>query len=915
MKFIQLDILNLASLDRPTGETINFEEGVLGDSTIFSIVGPTGSGKSTILDAICLALYNRAPRYPRKKGERNQNIVIYGEKEEDEKNRPAPTEAKNILTKGRKHGYSKLTFLANNGMIYRAEWHVHFNRKNYTEPENLLYRISGDNGHFVEEPADWNELPQIIGLEYDQFLHTVLIAQGSFANFLNAKEEDRYRLLEKLVGCEDMYVRIANEIKQKKEEADASFKAVETSLSSLKDDLIASPDELQQLVEKISALEVVEARIKEEIVKVTEALTWHHQEATYTENIKKYQEQLSNALSAIEAAKADFGQLSLHDATLPAVALYDDAEDCTREISQLQASQQQLELQRQQQEEKIRQEEQRLVGLKEAAQKAQEEIEKLKPYIDRARTLKGELALVETLHNKDTEQKELSRLQKRDQEMTVQLSELNIEALDKEVKTLHSSYALLTSENLEHCRQQLVDGEPCPLCGATHHPYRSEATFSPVVSALNELLKDKENQLKQQMLKQQKLFKEQGEAKGRMKELSNHIHQFSISAEKLQKELAFNVSVLTYNNAKDEVLAKTASLKAEIGEQDPDQLETSLNQAKTHAETAVNKQIETLGRLRESLEGVKGSLKTTEERKKVKEEERATCQKQLTAWLEDYNAQHDTPIDFTLIAQLYASKHNWEAIRKKLQELNAAHTSAEAMLTSERQKHAQHQAKKPADSQEALLEKKTRLDAHSNAELIEAKMRLEKHVKASEKAGALQEELMAKTKIRTEWSEIYDAIGADGKTLRKIAQCYTLRFLVEHANAEIRKFNNRYELVQVRNSLGLRVIDHDRADDVRDITSLSGGETFIVSLGLALGLSSLSSRSISFENLFIDEGFGTLDPDTLATVIDSLSMLQTSQGKKVGVISHTDTMSERITTQIRIIKNGSSGSSHIEIYP
>ena len=166
---------------------------------------------------------------------------------------------------------------------------------------------------------------------------------------------------------------------------------------------------------------------------------------------------------------------------------------------------------------------------------------------------------------------------------------------------------------------------------------------------------------------------------------------------------------------------------------------------------------------------------------------------------------------------------------------------------------------------------------------------------------------------KREWEEIADAIGGDGKTLRKIAQCYTLRFLIEHANVEIRKFNSRYELQQVKNSLGIRVVD--RADDVRDTTSLSGGETFIVSLGLALGLSSLSSRNISFENLFIDEGFGTLDPDTLATVIDSLAMLQSSQGKKVGVISHTDTMSERITTQIRIIKDGNSGSSHIEIYP
>lgn len=93
------------------------------------------------------------------------------------------------------------------------------------------------------------------------------------------------------------------------------------------------------------------------------------------------------------------------------------------------------------------------------------------------------------------------------------------------------------------------------------------------------------------------------------------------------------------------------------------------------------------------------------------------------------------------------------------------------------------------------------------------------------------------------------------------------------------------------------------------------GWTGIGILGLALGLSSLSSRNISFENLFIGEGFGTLAPDTLATVIDSLAMLQSSQGKKVGVISHTNTMSERITTQIRLIPQGNTGSSHIEIVP
>ena len=97
MKLLKLELLNLASLDKKGGEVIDFEGGVLKDSTIFSIVGSTGSGKSTILDAICLALYNRAPRYPKDGRQNARKIEIYGKGEEDEDYRLAPTDSRNIL--------------------------------------------------------------------------------------------------------------------------------------------------------------------------------------------------------------------------------------------------------------------------------------------------------------------------------------------------------------------------------------------------------------------------------------------------------------------------------------------------------------------------------------------------------------------------------------------------------------------------------------------------------------------------------------------------------------------------------------------------------------------------------------------------------------------------------------------------
>ncbi|MFA5540451.1 MAG: SbcC/MukB-like Walker B domain-containing protein, partial [Bacteroidales bacterium] len=124
---------------------------------------------------------------------------------------------------------------------------------------------------------------------------------------------------------------------------------------------------------------------------------------------------------------------------------------------------------------------------------------------------------------------------------------------------------------------------------------------------------------------------------------------------------------------------------------------------------------------------------------------------------------------------------------------------------------------------------------------------------------------------------------------------------------------SRYVLQRVsEGSLALEVIDKDMLEEVRSVHSLSGGESFLISLALALGLSSLSSNQMRIESLFIDEGFGSLDADTLRIAMDTLEHLQTSQGRKIGVISHVGEMTERISTQIKVIKDR-NGRSRIEI--
>lgn len=1136
MKFLQLEILNLASLDKQGGEVINFEEGALGESTIFSIVGPTGSGKSTLLDAICLALYNRAPRYPRKKGDKNQSIEIFGAADASESNRLAPTDSRNILTRGKKEGYSKLTFLANNGSIYRAEWHVRFQRVRYENAKTALYKITRNGEEISEETADWNELPNIIGLDYDQFLRTVLIAQGSFANFLTAKENERYELLEKLIGCEETYTNIATEIKKAKDQATDAYNQMAASVEAVKQNLL-NDEELAQLKEEIDRLEKAEKELDSQLQAISKDLQWFEENDKQIKQITICQSDMRQAADAIKAMQAQILHLQLHDEVQPAVNQLQEVERQTQSIHEQEENILKAEENIKSQESAISESEKALASLKEAVSKAQEQQEKALPVIAEARALKtkmeaampnlkekkealelaqkenqtalkdveenarniqkweaetekANLALKTTkeeiakqkqvLHeatqaaeqawekernktagqnieelqsHKSAAEKKLQDVQqaikvvahldtattekqkneeriqvlgKRNAEIDEALGKLSIEALEKESLTLRNAYTLMVSEKWEIHRANLTEGKPCPLCGSTTHPYHTDnRQFEEATTELSQLLKAKENLLKlqqkeekdlsgerkqndgevQTLQKQQeklsgeiatyeedwkaliaqypKIPKAEAELKSllpiyenKAKDASSKLSLFnkiqkeierltqlkdkavkdeaayeskastiqnkaqentSTCATKLAEQKALTTNLISQQKSKEEAYGKALqawnSAKKEMEEwqekykqilngEEPDAAEQRLTAAKDEATKAADTQNENINKLKAELANSKGSHQTMQSQNKTMKENLQEKEKELDLWIEEYNKQLEEKsieppfIDRNTIREMLHSAEDWNAIRREKDEKEKAVASTTALYQSAEKAHQQHLEHQPAQTRDALLAIQQEYQERSQRnELIAANARMQNHQEAVKLLGDKAEALNLVTQEKDDWTAITDAIGADGKTLRKIAQCYTLSFLIAHANQEIRKFNSRYELQQVKHSLGIRVIDHDRADDIRDTTSLSGGETFIVSLGLALGLSALSSRNISFENLFIDEGFGTLDPDTLATVIDSLAMLQSSQGKKVGVISHTDTMSERITTQIRIIKNGNSGSSHIEIYP
>ena len=261
-----------------------------------------------------------------------------------------------------------------------------------------------------------------------------------------------------------------------------------------------------------------------------------------------------------------------------------------------------------------------------------------------------------------------------------------------------------------------------------------------------------------------------------------------------------------------------------------------------------------------------------------------------------------------------------QALRSRLQQLDQQRQTRLSQLEQLTQRRAAHQQSQPEGAEEnaAALEQQLeqlRLALRDNArQQGEAQQQLQSDARLREQQQSLMKQIEEDEAALTHWSQLNDLIGsASGDKFRRFAQGLTLDHLVALANRQLDRLHGRY-LLQRRASdaLELDVIDTWQADAARDTRTLSGGESFLVSLALALALSDLVSVKTRIESLFLDEGFGTLDAETLDTALDALDALNAS-GKTIGVISHVEAMKERIPVQIRVRKINGLGYSKLEL--
>ena len=216
-----------------------------------------------------------------------------------------------------------------------------------------------------------------------------------------------------------------------------------------------------------------------------------------------------------------------------------------------------------------------------------------------------------------------------------------------------------------------------------------------------------------------------------------------------------------------------------------------------------------------------------------------------------------------------------------------------------------------ASLQRQLTEARAQQQA-GNTRCGELEQRLRDNEQAQRQAQAQQQRVQQQRQIEERWHKLNHYIGSgDGKKFRNFAQSLNFEIMVANANSQLRKLSDRYLLVHdPEQALELQVLDNYQAGAMRPTKNLSGGESFIVSLALALGLAQMASHKTRVDSLFIDEGFGSLDPDSLDTALNTLAELQ-QDDKLIGIISHVTSLQERIPTQIAIIPQG-NGRSRIQ---
>ena len=949
MKILAIRLKNLTSIEGTV--EVDFMAEPLHSAGIFAISGPTGAGKSTLLDALCLALYDKAPRFAT--SVENVNLADVGD------NQINQSDVRNLLRRGTSDGYAEVDFLGIDGRRYRSRWSVRRTRNKINgslQPQTLEVKELDTEKEFQGTKKELLiQLVELVGLTYEQFTRTVLLAQNDFATFLKSKGAAKAELLEKLTGT-GVYSRISQEVYARNKAAQEEVTLIQNRMNVIElmpeEELLALQKEKELSIEKRAAGIKLLAEQNEQLnvvrsLKIQEELWKKKQQEEQEEQVREkvlqgalasQEEGLVHFKAQWEAIQPDLKKARQLDVQIQSqqssyIQSQQILQAANRQVAeqeqkmrvaaeQLQVSYSSLNrllshvgieeaLQLEQVEEILRQEESKLVAATSTNEErllrlnsfgypllAEEQV-KLQKELTRQQNIRQ---LTETQTKAKTE---IERLEKEVANCLKQLTEQ--ETALKVTQRLYENARMAVGKDVKALRRQLQEGEACPVCGSTAHPYHQKQE---VVDTLFRSIEQEYNvastnyqQMNNRSIALQRDWTHQKTVDGQIAEQLAALYKAGIEAgneEQIQHRLAeLAKCILEYRNLYAEW---------QLGDEEIKKMRAHCEALRENV-SLCRLAMQKVSSAKEQLVILQNAASAELKRFEVIEKALNVLRQERSQLLKGKSADE---------AEAAVAKREKElnlALEKARKEVEAVHNRLSGLQGEMKQialaiGELQEQYKK-IESPELLpeiIKKQQEENLNIERALSTMEARLLQQAKNKLTVEQIAKELAEKQTVAERWAKLNKLIGsADGAKFKVIAQSYTLNLLLLHANQHLSYLSKRYKLQQVPDTLALQVIDCDMCDEIRTVYSLSGGESFLISLALALGLSSLSSNNLKVESLFIDEGFGSLDAESLRTAMEALEQLQ-MQGRKIGVISHVQEMSERISVQVQVHKkvNGKS---------
>jgi exonuclease SbcC len=963
VKILEVSFGNLNSLK---GEwKIDFREPEFTQSGIFAITGATGSGKTTILDAITLALYGQTAR--------QKNLSNSNE----------------IMTRGAGNCFAEVIFQGKSGEVFRSRWSQRRARDRadgrLQTPQILLDKV-GKESIETEKITTWKKrVEEITGLNFERFIRSVMLAQGQFAIFLTSNQSKKSEILEQITGTE-IYKKIGEKVYQKFKQKRESLERVKEKLNNQEPMSKSQKEEIEsnilELKDRIKNLNI-ERESSQELKSRFDSL----------DRVSKSIDKLKLKIESLKSEKvrrAD--EIFLVDSRATVQILIKDLEslklqkkealDEENKLKKEQSRVKDIEIQIEKKErelDKLKLEnfnQERLLRIKKELQELRDT---LKNYIednrikeaelkDEIKELSLELDSISNQRKQNIKQRDLEAInrdlesfQKRleiDEEFTKsfdieskkeRLYSLKFLKISQEIdnilerlkkkreeeRTLKKDLELI---ELDRFRESLKDGEPCPLCGSREHQKESikkmnRSLESQELERIKESIKDLEEELTKKRFERDRVPKEfikNIEISSESIELEIREIEKSIEEFKRAESSIYSLSLKIVNLIKErdeikrfEFLKEKIELKrnslAQI-QREKSQIETKIKRLEGEKNSISTKDIEEITTLEDELNSIKKSRDESKGKIKVIRDNLEKLKKELSRKKEELRvAILDSGIkNMESLGSLNISDDEFKVVENRVKKLNDDLNLAESQLNEQQneQKRLQNSLKDiERDSVAESLERvEERLDdVLSQKAGLEHQLKIDIELKERYKKIAKEfEEIKESFKL---WEMLNSLIGsADGAKFAKFAQALTMEYLLLFANRHLNSLNPRYQIAQrdildEKSTLDLVIIDRYQADFIRGVATLSGGESFLVSLALALGLSDLAGDNIKIETLFLDEGFGTLDAETLDTVLITLDSL-VAKNKMIGVISHIEAIKSRIATQIEV-KKDSSGVGYL----